>query len=88
MQHVRFPSEFYASATCMTLLNMLQLHDHMPVVGINLMISLEMDNLVIRTLGKPGRKRLMKMLLYGQEVKKKVTMKRMKRVIWKKRFEK
>lgn len=65
-----------------------KLHGHMPVVGINLMISLEMDNLVIRTLGKPGRKRLMKMLLYGQEVKKKVTMKRMKRVIWKKRFEK
>ncbi|KAM2918360.1 hypothetical protein FF1_047035 [Malus domestica] len=60
----------------------------MLVVVINLKISLEIENLVTRNSGKPGRKRLMKMILYGQGVKTKVTMKIMKRIILKKEIRK
>ncbi|TQD89635.1 hypothetical protein C1H46_024770 [Malus baccata] len=60
----------------------------MLMVVINLMISLEMENLVTRNSGKSRRNRLMQMILYGQGVKTKVTMKRMKRVVLKKEIKK
>ncbi|KAM1241739.1 hypothetical protein ACFX13_047963 [Malus domestica] len=43
----------------------------MLMVVINLMISLEMENLVTRNSGKSRRKGLMQMILYGQVVKTK-----------------
>lgn len=50
----------------------------MLVMDANIMICLAMQDQVIRILGTLGRKRLMKRIVCGQEVKMRVTLRRVK----------
>lgn len=72
-----FIFELYAHVMYIYLI-VLQYLGHMLVMDANIMICLAMQDQVIRILGTPGRKRLTKRIACGQEVKMRVTLRRVK----------